>query len=107
MAVHDHVLDSPSSKLVDGLNRIPEPMNDVSPCMVEVSKGQEALSIQTHNLASANNNAKALLSSLPEQLTAMMKPLHTMLAGPHFNNSFHIWKGSTILGGFALHWLNH
>jgi hypothetical protein len=55
-------------------------MNDVSPCMVEVSKGQEALSIQTHNLASANNDAKALLSSLLEQLTAMMKPLHTMLA---------------------------
>jgi len=65
---------------VDRLNRIPEPVNDVAPHVVEVSKGQEALSIQTRDLASANNDVKALLSGLLEQLTAMMEPLCTMLA---------------------------
>ena len=80
MAVRDRVLDSLSSKLVDGLDRILEPVNDVASRVVEVSKGQEALSIQTRDLASANNDAKTLLSGLPEQLAATMEPLRTMLA---------------------------
>jgi hypothetical protein len=56
-----------------GLDRILEPMNDIASCVVEVSKGQEALSIQIRNLVSANNNAKTLLSGLLGQLSSTME----------------------------------
>ena len=46
----------------------------------EVSKSQEAPSLQTCDLASANNDAMTLLSGLPEQLATTMEPLRTMLA---------------------------
>jgi hypothetical protein len=47
MAMRDRMLDSLSSKLVGGLDRILEPMNDVASRVVEVStrKGHEVLSI--------------------------------------------------------------
>jgi hypothetical protein len=80
MAVRDRVLDGLSNKVADGVDRILEPMNDVASRVAEVSKGQAALSQQTRDLASANNDAMALLSGLPGQLTATMEPLRTMLA---------------------------
>jgi hypothetical protein len=80
MAVRDRVLDGLSNKVADGVDRILEPMNDVASRVVEVSKCQEALSQQTRDLASANNDAMTLLSGLPEQLTTTMEPLRTMLA---------------------------
>lgn len=80
MAVRDRVLDGLSNKVAEGVDRILEPMNDVASRVVEVSKCQATLSQQTRDLASANNDAMALLSGLPEQLTATMEPLRTMLA---------------------------
>ncbi|KAH9992519.1 hypothetical protein BJV74DRAFT_962454 [Russula compacta] len=89
LAVRDRVLDGLSGKLVDGLDRILEPVNDVAARVVEVSKGQEALSVQTRDLASANNDAMTLLSGLPEQLASATEPLRATLAdlistGPSF-----------------------
>jgi len=80
MAVRDRALDGLSGKLAVGVDRIIEPLNDVTSRVVEVSKGQEALSIQTRDLARANNDAMALLSGLPEQLSGTIEPLRTMLA---------------------------
>lgn len=80
MAVRDRALDGLSSKLADGVDRILEPLNDVGSRVVEMSRGHEALSIQTRDLASANNDAMTLLSGLPEQLSGMIEPLRTMLA---------------------------
>jgi len=80
MAVRDRALDGLSSKLADGVDRILEPLNDVASRVVEVSKGHEALSIQTRDLASTNNDAMTLLSGLPEQLSGTIEPLRTMLA---------------------------
>jgi hypothetical protein len=89
MAVRDRVLEGLSSKLVDGLDNILEPVNDVAARMLEVSKGQEALSVQTRDLATFNNEATILLSGLSEQLSSATEPLRTMLAdlvpmGPTF-----------------------
>jgi hypothetical protein len=80
MTVRDRGLDGLSNKLADGVDRILEPMNDVASRVVEVSKSQEALSQQTRDLASANNDAMTLLSGMPEQLAATMEPLRTMLS---------------------------
>ena len=89
LAVRDRVLDGLSGKLVDGLDRILEPVNDVAARVAEVSKGQEALSVQTRDLASANNDAMTLLSGLSEQLASATEPLRVTLAdiistGPSF-----------------------
>ncbi|KAI0285532.1 hypothetical protein BC826DRAFT_119175 [Russula brevipes] len=80
LAVRDRVLDGLSSKLVDGWDSILEPVKDVAARVVEVSKGQEALSMQTRDLASANNNAITLLSGLPDQLAGSMESLRTMVS---------------------------
>ena len=80
MAVRDRALDGFSSKLADGVDRVLEPLNDVASRVVEVSKGQEALSIQTRDLACTNNDTMTLLSGLPEQLSDTIEPLRTMLA---------------------------
>jgi hypothetical protein len=79
LAVRDRMLEGLSSKLVDGLDNIMEPVNNVVACVEEVSKGQEALSIQTRDLATSNNEAMTLLSSLPEQLSSATGPLRNML----------------------------
>jgi chromosome segregation ATPase len=79
LAVRDRVLEGLSSKLVDGLDNIMEPVNSVVTCVEEVSKGQEALSIQTRDLATSNNEAMTLLSGLPEQLSSATEPLRNML----------------------------
>lgn len=79
LAVRDRVLEGLSSKLVDGLDNIMEPVNNVVACVEEVSKGQEALSIQTRGLATSNNEAMTLLSGLPEQLSSATEPLRNML----------------------------
>jgi hypothetical protein len=79
MAVRDRVLEGLSSKLVDGLDNILEPVNDVAARVLEVSKGQDALSIQTRDLASFNNEAMSLLSSLPGQISSATEPLRTIL----------------------------
>ncbi|KAH9991071.1 hypothetical protein BJV77DRAFT_1009835 [Russula vinacea] len=79
MAVRDRALEGLSSKLVDGLDNILEPVNDVAARVLEVSKGQEALSVQTRDLASFNNEAMTLLSSLPGQISSATEPLRTIL----------------------------
>ena len=80
MAVRDRALDGLSSKLADGVDRVLEPLNGVATRVVAVSKGQEALTIQTRDLASANHEAMALLSGLPDQLSGTIEPLRAMLA---------------------------
>jgi len=75
LAVRDRLLEGLSSKLVDGL----EPVNSVVARVEEVSKGQEALSIQTRDLTTSNNEAMGLLSGLPEQLSSATEPLRNML----------------------------
>jgi hypothetical protein len=79
LAVRDRMLEGISSKLVDGLDNIMEPVNNVVARVEEVSKGQDALSIQTRDLASSNNEAMTLLSGLPEQLSSATEPLRNML----------------------------
>ena len=79
LAVRDRVLEGLSSKLVDGLDNIMEPVNNVVARVDVVSKGQEALSIQTRDLATSNNEAMTLLSGLPEQLSSATEPLRNML----------------------------
>lgn len=80
LAVRDRMLEGLSSKLVDGLDNIMEPVNSVVACVEGVSKGQEALSIQTRDLATSNNEAMTLLSSFPDQLSSATEPLRNMLA---------------------------
>ena len=79
LAVRDRILEGLSSKLVDGLDNITEPVNNVVARVEEVSKGQEALSIQTRDLATSSNEAMTLLSGLPEQLSSATEPLRNML----------------------------
>jgi hypothetical protein len=79
LAVRDRMLEGLSGKLVDGLDSIMEPVNNVVVRVEEVSKGQEALSIQTRDLATSNNEAMALLSGLPEHLSSATEPLRNML----------------------------
>ena len=81
LAVRDRVLEGLSSKLVDGLDNIMEPVNNVVARVEVVSKGQEALSIQTRDLATSNNEAMTLLSGLPEHLSSATEPLRNMLSG--------------------------
>ena len=81
LAVRDRVLEGLSGKLVDGLDNIMEPVNNVVARVEEVSKGQEELSIQTRDLTASNNEAMALLSGLPEQLSSATEPLRNMLTG--------------------------
>jgi hypothetical protein len=79
MAVRDRALEGLSNKLVGGLDNILEPVNDVAARVLEVSKGQESLSVQTRDLASSNNEAMTLLSGLSEQISSATEPLRTML----------------------------
>ncbi len=79
LAVRDRMLEGLSSKLVDGLDSIMEPVNNVAARVEGVSKVQETLSIQTRDLATSNNEAMTLLSSLPEQLSSATDPLRNML----------------------------
>ncbi|KAH9067004.1 hypothetical protein EDB83DRAFT_2542288 [Lactarius deliciosus] len=75
LATRDRVLDGLQSKLVDGF----EPQ--VASRVAELSKGQEALSLQTRDLAAAaSHNAANLLSTMPELLAGATEPLRTMLA---------------------------
>jgi len=79
LAVRDRMLEGLSSKLVDGLDNVMEPVNVVVARVEEVSRGQEALTIQTRDLATSNNEAMTLLSSLPEHLSSATEPLRNML----------------------------
>lgn len=79
LAVRDRMLEGLSGKLVDGLDNIMEPVNNVVVRFEEVSRGQEALSIQTRDLATSNSEAMALLSGLPEHLSSATEPLRNML----------------------------
>ena len=79
LAVRDRMLESLSSKLVDGLDNILEPVNNVVARVEEASKGQEALSIQTRDLATSNSEAMTLLSGLPEQVSSATEPLRIIL----------------------------
>ncbi|KAI9451537.1 hypothetical protein F5148DRAFT_1290056 [Russula earlei] len=80
LAVRDRALDSLTSKLVDGLESILKPVDDVAAHVLEVSKGQQALSLQTRDMVSANNDVMTCLSGLPGQLSDATEPLRTMLA---------------------------
>ena len=79
LAVRDRMLESLSSKLVDGLDNIMEPVNNVVARVEEASKGQETLSIQTRDLATSNSEAMTLLSGLPEQVSSATEPLRNIL----------------------------
>ncbi|KAH8999723.1 hypothetical protein EDB92DRAFT_2080754 [Lactarius akahatsu] len=81
LATRDRVLDGLQSKLVDGFDHVLEPVNEVVSRVAELSKGQEALSLQTRDLAAAaSHNASDLLSTIPELLAGATEPLRTMLA---------------------------
>ncbi|KAH9171750.1 hypothetical protein EDB89DRAFT_2114402 [Lactarius sanguifluus] len=81
LATRDRVLDGLQSKLVDGFDHVLEPVKDVVSRVAELSKGQEALSLQTRDLAAAaSHNASDLLSTMPELLAGATEPLRTMLA---------------------------
>ncbi|KAH8981991.1 hypothetical protein EDB86DRAFT_3106937 [Lactarius hatsudake] len=81
LATRDRVLDGLQSKLVDGFDHVLEPVKEVVSRVEELSKGQEALSLQTRDLAAAaGHNASNLLSTMPELLAGATEPLRTMLA---------------------------
>ena len=77
LATRDRVLDGLQNKLVDGFDNILEPVKEVASRVAELSKGQEALSLQTRDLASASTD---LLSTVPNLLASATEPLRTMLA---------------------------
>ncbi|KAI9436935.1 hypothetical protein H4582DRAFT_366964 [Lactarius indigo] len=81
LATRDRVLDGLQSKLVDGFDHVLEPVKEVVSRVAELSKGQEALSLQTRDLATTtSHNASDLLSTMPELLAGATEPLRTMLA---------------------------
>ncbi|KAH9053318.1 hypothetical protein EDB87DRAFT_1652018 [Lactarius vividus] len=81
LATRDRVLDGLQSKLVDGFDNVLEPVKEVVSRVEELSKGQEALSLQTRDLAAAaSHNASDLLSTMPELLAGATEPLRSMLA---------------------------
>jgi hypothetical protein len=80
LAVRDRLLDSLSSKLADGFDNVLKPVKDSAARVEVLVNGQESLSTQTRDLASASANVTTLLSGLPQQLTGMTVPLRDMLA---------------------------
>ena len=79
LATRDRVLDALQNKLAQ-FDDVLEPVKEVASRVAELSKGQEALSMQTRDLATASNNATDLLSTMPELLAGATEPLHTMLS---------------------------
>jgi hypothetical protein len=95
LATRDRMLDGLQNKLVDGFDNVLEPVKEVASRMAELSKGQEALSLQTRHLVAATD----LLSTMPELLAGTTEPLRTMLAdlisaGPSSDDFLRI--GSTV-----------
>ncbi len=83
LATRDRMLDGLQNKLVDGFDNVLEPVKEVASRVAELSKGQEALSLQTRDFAAAaaaSHNATDLLSTMPELLAGATEPLRTMLA---------------------------
>ena len=78
-ATRDHVLDTLQNKLAQ-LDSVLEPVKEVASRVAKLSKGQEALSMQTRDLATASQNATDLLSTMPELLAGTTEPLRTMLS---------------------------
>ena len=76
LATRDRMLDGLQNKLVDGFDGVLEPVKAVASRVAELSKGQEALALQTRDLAAATD----LLSTLPELLAGATEPLRTMLS---------------------------
>src|SRR5258708_10728630 len=62
LAVRDRMLEGLSSKLVDGLDNIMEPKNNVAAPEEGVPNDQKPLSIQTHELATYYNEAETPLN---------------------------------------------
>ena len=80
LATRDRVLDALQNKLAQ-FDDVLGPVKDVASRVAELSKSQEALSMQTRALAAtASNNATDLLSTMPELLAGATEPLHTMLS---------------------------
>ena len=79
LATHDGVLDAFQNKLAQ-LDNVFEPVKDVVSRMAELSKGQEALSMQTRDLVAASHNTSDILSTMPERLAGATEPLRTMVA---------------------------
>lgn len=80
LATRDRMLDGLQNKLVDGFDNVLEPVKEVASGVAELSKGQEALSLQTRDLAVASHHVTDLLSTMPELLAGATEPLRTMLA---------------------------
>ena len=76
---HDGVLDAFQNKLAQ-FDNVLEPVKEVVSRMAELSKGQEALSMQTRDLVAASNNTSDILSTMPERLAGATEPLRTMVA---------------------------
>jgi hypothetical protein len=79
LATRDHVLDTLQNKLPQ-FDTVLEPVNEVSQRVAELSKGQEALFMQTRDLVAATHNTTDILSTIPELLASATEPLRTMLA---------------------------
>jgi hypothetical protein len=79
LAMRDHVLDALQNKF-SHFESVLEPVKEVAPRVAELSKGQEALFMQTRDLITASHKATTLLSTIPELLAGATEPLHTMLA---------------------------
>ena len=79
LATHDGVLDALQNKLVQ-FDSVLKPVREVVSRVADLSKGQEALSIQTKDLVAASHNTSNILSSMPELLAGATEPLRTMVA---------------------------
>ena len=79
LATRDRVLDALQNKLAQ-FDNVLEPVKEVALRVAELSKGQEALSMQTRDLATASHSATDLLSTMPELMAGATEPLRTMLA---------------------------
>ena len=79
LATHDGVLGALQNKLTQ-FDNVLEPVKEAVSRVAELSKGQEALSMQTRDLLAASHNTNNLLSTMPELLAGATEPLRTMMA---------------------------
>ncbi|KAF8265477.1 hypothetical protein EI94DRAFT_322631 [Lactarius quietus] len=92
LATYDGVLDGLQNKLEHG---VLEPVREVASRVAELSNGQEALSLQTRDLATASHSTANFLSTMPEMLADLISTGPTSGRGPPSPGDF-LRIGSTV-----------
>ena len=79
LSTNDGVLGALQNKLAQ-FDNVLEPVKEAVSRVADLSKGQEALSMQTRDLMAAIHNTSNILSTMPELLACATEPLRTVMA---------------------------